>query len=590
MKRILTTFLVCSMIASGLPVFANSTDSSADALVSQGITGINWNQNVNTYGVWSFYATSGYWDKDAGGVPTITAEGVVSGDKMLTGSGIVHNDYKYGDLSNSGYCAPVKSSWLDSSYEAVTVDDIDHNGIRFGLAGEAKSLILIKPNAYDGRVRFWLDEPQKLSTKKGDMIVCFTAPTSGVYNISHELYDEEIDEAASGDGGVVRRTILTNGETVESAQNSEDFVFTKDAPSKESKKTELSIGDKVYIRVSVGKTAANDNFYGKVIIDRYENESCTEILETYDLSKVAMSTAGSWSFMNSTPDNRDYTKYHHMFAYERTQTGKAEAYSSGFNGRVYSVTAAAQVNKAPYVKWQLDGEGEVELKSGSSSGTFLKQANPLIVWTAPSDGLYSLDLGLTDTSATVGSTISVSLLEAGKKDDTNVLKNVSFDGETLSAEELAEIGCSMKKDDKLIIRFAKVSGTNPAANAIYYANPRVRKLMESFEASYFKVVDEQETQIPDLANVNAGDVIRVKLKGDNILPVPTAMQGYTCIYEDDKLIKTYPAESIFVGAYSGAEIKVECTIPEGTAEAEFRTFIWSDFNKAVPLCNEIYFK
>ena len=590
MKKILTISMTLALLTSSLPVLANSSAYQVDALTFQAVTGVEWIQTVNTYGVWSFYATGGYWDEETESVPTITSEGVVSEDKTLTGSGIVHNGYKYGDLSNNSYCTPVKSSWLDSSYEASGTDDIDHNGIRFGLEGEAKSMLLIKPNSYDNRVRFWLDEPRKLSSKKGDIIVCFTVPENGIYNISHELYDEGIDEALSGDGGIVRRTILTDGETFETSQNSEDFIFTKDAPSKESKKTELSYGDKIYIRVSVGETATNDNFYGKVIIDRHENENSTKILQTYDLSKVGMSTAGNWSFMNSQPDNTDYSKYHHMFAYNRTQTGKAEAYSSGANGKRYTVTLPAQVNKAPYVKWSLTGEGVVELKGGSSSGTFLKQANPLIVWTAPQDGLYSLDLGLTADSAVTGSTISVSLLAAGEKEDKNILKTVSFNGGELSSEDLREIGCSMKKDDKLIIRFSTFSGTAPVADAVYSANPKVRRLMENFEATYFKVMDGQETQITDLANVSEGDVIRVKLKGDNILPVPSNVQCYTGIYDGDKLIKTCTADSIMVNAYSGTERTVECVIPKAMASPELRTFIWSDFNKAVPLCDEIYFK
>ncbi|MBE7044494.1 MAG: hypothetical protein E7397_03120 [Ruminococcaceae bacterium] len=587
MKKIITLLLALGLLSVNLPAMAETAE--ADALISQSVTGVDWNKNLNTYGVWSFYATAGYWDKGTGSVPAITAEGVVTDEKTFTGSGIIYNTYKYGDLSNEGYCTPVQSSWLDSTHVAEGWDDISHNGIRFGLENESKSLLLIKPNAYDNRVRFWLDVPQNTESKKGDIIVCFTAPEDGVYNILHELYDEETDGTKTGDGGIVRRTILCDGETMESAQNSEDYEFSKDAPSKENKKVTLSAGDRVYIRVSAGATAQNDNFYGKVILDRYASDNDTEIIETYDLSKVAMSTAGNWSFMNSLWDNTDYTQYHHMFAYERNN-GNAEAYSSSFNGRKYTVTATAGVNKTPSVKWSLSGEGEVMLKSGGSSGTFLKRANPLLVWTAPKDGLYSLDLGLSDASATEGSTITVSLLKNGEKNDTNIIKTVTFDGEALTTEELSEIGCSLKKDDKLIIRFAKASGTTQAANAEFTAKPSIRKLMENFEASYFKVSEETETKIDNLSAVQAGDVVRVVLKGDNILSEETAMQAYTSIYEGGKLVATYPAESILVGAYSPAEITIECTIPEGVTAPEFATFVWTDFNKAAPLCNEIYFQ
>lgn len=590
MKKSISILLMLGIVSASLPAIADGAEQSVDSLDEQTVIGVDWLQTLNTYGVWSFYTTSGYWDKETGGASVVTDSGVISDDKLLTGSGIVYNDYKYGDLSDANYCTPVKSSWLDSNYVASSADDIDHNGIRFGLEGESKSMILINPNAYDNRVRFWLDEPQKLSSKKGDMIVCFTAPQEGVYNILHEMYDEEIDETVKGDGGIVRRTVLKNGETTETAANSEDFVFTKASPSKESKKIALLADDKVYIRVSVGADSKNDNFYGKIIIDRYENESSTKILETYDLSKVAMSTAGNWSFMNSLPDNRDYSKYHHMFAYNRAQTGKAEAYSSGLNGKKYTVTTAAQVNKSPYVKWSLSGGGTVELKGGSSSGTFLKQANPLIVWTAPEDGLYSLDLGLTSSSADVGADVFVSLLKNGMKDDTNVIKKVSFDGEELSEEELSGVGCSMKKDDKLIIRFASGKGETAAANAMYYANPKVRKLSESFEVSYFKAADETEIPISDLTSVNAGDVVRIKLKGDNILPNNITMQAFTGIYDGEKLHRTYASKSILVNAYSQAELEVECEIPDSVNTPEFRTFIWTDFNKAAPLCDEIYFK
>lgn len=590
MKKILSILLAINLISASCCVYAADGVYNGDSLSLQSVTGIEWNQNVNTYGVWSIFASSGYWDKEAKAVPDITAEGVVYEDKYLTGSGIVHTEYKYGDLSDSTYCAPVKSTWLDSSYEATTADDIDHNGIRFGLEGEEKSLLLINTNSYDSRVRFLLEEPQKLTSRKGDIIVCFTAPLDGVYNIMHELCDEETDESLLGDGGVVRRSIMAMGESIETPENSVDFIFTKDAPSKESEKVTLSANDRVYIRVSAGKSSLNDNFYAKIIIDRYEDEKSTEPTESYDLSKVGMSTAGNWSFMNSTPENTDYSKYHHMYAYERRNTGKAEAYSCGSNGKRYNVTVPAQVSKAPYVKWSLEGDGRVELKAGAASGTFLMEANPIIVWTAPADGLYSVDLGLDSTSAENGSRVTVSILENGEKEDKNIIKTVTFDGEELTEEELGEIGCSMKKNDKLIIRFATFLQGVPVSDSVYYANPRVRKLKESFEAKYYRVEGEEEIQIFDATGTKAGDIVRIRLNGDNILPHETALLAYTGIYKDGKLLKTFTSDSQNVPKYSNVKSLVECVIPEEEQGLEFRTYVWSDFNKALPLCDEIYFK
>ena len=564
MKKIISLILIFALLCPAV-----SADIKTDVLSSATVT--EYKSNSSEFGVWSFFATAGFYP-----VKDITASGYPTDDGNLQGSGIMYADYKYGDVSDKDYYIPVTARWLDSAES----NGIKHNGLYFGYdGGYQRSMMLINPNVSDGRVRFYLNGPHNTYYKKaGDMGVCFTAPKDGIYKIHHDFINKGTGIENYGNG-IVRRSIMKDGAVIETAENTLDFEFGafssgSAAPSVETVTEELSAGDRVYIRVSSVKDSYNDDFYGKIIISELDTDG--NVITEYDLSKLAFSTVGNWSFYNAQVSVTDADEYHHMFAYSKSDTEVA-AYSSGADDKSYK-----SVNKTPSFEWT---KGEKILVTGGTrvTGSIINNAQAILSWTAPEDGAYRLDIVAQnhEDNATEGSVINISRLNALEKEDTNIIKTITLPASTESIEE--SVGGEFKKGDRIMIRFTR---NDSQRNAKFYIKPQVISLDPQFKAEY-SVGDNKITSSSELLS---GDTLKISLNGDNNNGEDKMIEFLTCVYSDGKLViaKATPIDTI--KAWHTKKAELEVTLPEEISNLQIVTYVWSDFNKAVPLCNEMILK
>lgn len=182
----------------------------------------------------------------------------------------------YGDTSDENYYVSVKSRYKgsNSSIPAVVVCPDQKN---------VRPMIYIRPE-YEwgvkvsehlkGRVGFFPDSPENTTTALSDPVVCFTAPEDGNYSIYADFINVggnsyRAEGNSYGDGGFARFTVLKNGETVESMENTEEIILPKVPSGNEnyehaeyvSDGLMLSENDRIMMRVSAGESGEGDNFH-----------------------------------------------------------------------------------------------------------------------------------------------------------------------------------------------------------------------------------------------------------------------------------------------------------------------------------------
>lgn len=166
------------------------------------------------------------------------------------------NDFE--DFENTELCVPVSPEYRSS------------NSIKPGLMvknGDSAAYMYIRPEIeWNVKIADNVKECAAFypSAEKGTT-VGFTAPEDGVYNIYAKAINDFGNNKSDvqGDGGAARVTVLKDGETAESAENSEDFVIPKTgaaAETFEKSAVSLSAGDRIMLRVSGGEKTEGDCF------------------------------------------------------------------------------------------------------------------------------------------------------------------------------------------------------------------------------------------------------------------------------------------------------------------------------------------
>ena len=215
------------------------TEYTADK--SDGLGFVKNQIEEKTWEPWSFFVTSGY----------------VSGASSLNKSGM-----EYGDISNETYMKPVKAKYYyEAGTSSRTRNAFVSSSERFGTHATSARIYLGR------RVSFAVRTPNKVRDNMGEIAVMFTAPENGVYSVSAPLYSGNSKDYDN----IGRCTVLKNGATVETAENSEDFEITPESAAYEKNNISLSKGDRILIRLSTGDVDSSGGILGNIVIQS-ENE------------------------------------------------------------------------------------------------------------------------------------------------------------------------------------------------------------------------------------------------------------------------------------------------------------------------------
>jgi len=200
---------------------------------------------------------------------------VIKAEEKSVWSYYMAGEQEYGDVTDENYYLAVKSRYKgsNSSIPAVVACPDQKN---------VRPMMYIRPE-YEwgekvsehlkGRVGFFPDSTASTSTGLSDPVVCFTAPEDGTYSIYADFINAggnsyRADGNFYGDGGWARFSVLSGGQTEETADNTEKITLpsvpseTEDYTHTEYKKDGLvlSQNDKIFLRVSGGESGEGDNF------------------------------------------------------------------------------------------------------------------------------------------------------------------------------------------------------------------------------------------------------------------------------------------------------------------------------------------
>lgn len=227
--------------------------------------------------VWSYYMTSGF----------------VNGAE--TGSG-----EDYGDIADNKFYVPNSSRYKgnQNSVPAVLVSPDNK---------DARPMIYVRPEIewnikisedLARRVGFYPDSVENTPSGLSQPVVCFTAPNAGNYNIYADIINVggnkyRSDGVSYGDGGWVRFTVLSGGNTSETPENTEQVTAPAATDTGvirehiEYKKDNITLNenDRILMRVSAGASGEGDEF--QIIYYITETDSEGNIINTYDLYEVA---------------------------------------------------------------------------------------------------------------------------------------------------------------------------------------------------------------------------------------------------------------------------------------------------------------
>ncbi|MEG1880353.1 MAG: hypothetical protein RR145_03445, partial [Oscillospiraceae bacterium] len=217
---------------------------------------------------WSFYATSG---NDA---------------ESLEGAG-------YGDVTNSEYYLPVVPQYVSSnSVQAGVLVTPEKDGrSRFYIRPEYEWDVKISEDLKE-RATFYLDSNDRVKSGKGQIVVGFTVPEDGTYNIYGNFVnaggnDYLTEKETLGDGGFARISILPKGENLETKDNTNEVKIPVASEGKwkeeiyEKDNNDLKKGDRIFLRVSSGDNGIGDVF--QVVYRISSIASDGKVLSTYDI-------------------------------------------------------------------------------------------------------------------------------------------------------------------------------------------------------------------------------------------------------------------------------------------------------------------
>jgi len=119
----------------------------------------------------------------------------------------------------------------------------------------------------------------KVNNKDNGIATCFIVPEDGCYTVDWYLVNK-----GNGTGNFARVSVLEDGVTMETAENTHDFEVTSAGSTYNSDVYALSKGDKIWTRVYSGSGITGDEIYGSLKIS--ETTVSGTPLKVYDLNHL----------------------------------------------------------------------------------------------------------------------------------------------------------------------------------------------------------------------------------------------------------------------------------------------------------------
>ena len=548
----------------------------------------------NSLGVWSFYETAGFYPAGE-----VTSNGYLAEDgNYYKGSGIKYDEFKYGDVSDTNYYVPMtRIVPIQGDYYGIYITDHWTTGAPM----QAPS-INVTTNASHGMAHFFIDGPQNTYKKKGDVAVCFTVPQEGYYSIYHYFMNKGRGLAAGGDG-ILRRSIMKDGEVIEDEYNSKDFMFGSFtdgeplAPVTEDTVSEyLKKGDKVYFRISSVTDRYNDDFWGKIKITNTDVNG--NVIKIYDLIDLQMSQTDQWRFYQTPASNIKADTYTRLFVRDYSSQDRVMADlndgTSQYIGAYSYIWETPRFNSSiismPSITWFYNETGgrptsdyevtmeistaskTIDLLSGKKYTSYDKTSTPIIGWVAPKDGYYKLEYRAKHVNNNGDSTaVIATYLPAGTEDDTNTVSVVDLENDTTTWKVAEPTVKYMRAGDRYMMRYIR---DDEKAGKIYI-KPTVTELFK-FESD-ISVSDGVMTAVSEYNDV-AGEV-----EGNQ------SVQFIYAVYKDNKIVGIFTSETkTLTTQYAGTgAVTTTYNLPSTEGKYTAVSYVWNSAEGMIPLADAI---
>ena len=616
-KKISAVLAAIAMLSSAVNAFASQSWRASQVRVDlEPVSDYKFTQG-NSLGDWSFYETAGYWPVST----VVRNQGYLvpgTADQWITEAGITLDDYKYGDTADTSYFKPMTKIYPGG--RTYTYDPLISNlrGVIIsgnGSAADYEPIINIRTNASDEMNEFALQGAAFADDNTGDVVVCFTIPTAGDYEIYHRFMNK--GTGATGGSGMLRRTIIRVGEsTFESAENSVDQPFGsfevvgQAAPEATGTIREtFAAGDKIYFRVSCLKDKYNDKFFGNIKITK--RDELGNIEKIYNLNDLAMSGTEQWRYYTSgknanesNPDNwyRLHVKPNHA------ADGVFPDITDGVNGTekmtaasfLWTLHGASAISfdrrdiNYPYFEWFYDEtdsyqkyeNGVVAVMQKSpwlvNNGYLAKDYSMILGWVAPKDGYYKVGYEYAKHTKDPGSDTD------GDKNDTRIDVQLYKTGKTAP-------------EDSLDSRYVPNDGTN----AVMDYMPIIE--MKAGDRIAYRITCEDDytgtrmvqftpviTEAKTVTSYNSISGTELQISS-NYVDYANEMDGsedmqfiYAVIDENNRLAAVYTSESFSLsdmnsdGYNWSGQIENTYTLP---AEGNYKVvaYLWDSINSMKPI-------